>query len=265
VLSALVVPTYQEAENIGPFLRAVRAACPEVEIIVADDNSPDGTGKIAEEVGDELGGVEVLHRPGKEGLGAAYRHGFRHALDRGFDVIVQMDADFSHDPAVVPQLIGAVEAGADVAIGSRYVPGGSAPHWTWFRKALSRYGNEFARIALRLRMRDATSGFRAYTAKIMRDIDIDGTTANGYLFQIETGYRLSVAGARMVERPITFADRRYGVSKMAVVRTMVETQARVTWWGLCMRAPAATGLFRRTSPGRYLASKVRPKGVPSAS
>jgi dolichol-phosphate mannosyltransferase len=264
VRSVLVVPTYQEAENIDAFLRAVHEAVPELEVIVADDNSPDGTGKLAEVAADELGGIEVLHRPQKEGLGAAYRHGFRHALDRGFDVIIQMDADFSHDPAVLPELLAAIESGADVAIGSRYVPGGNVPNWTWFRRALSRYGNEFARWALRLAVRDATSGFRAYTASIMEDIDIDGTTANGYLFQIETGYRLTVADARMVERPITFADRRYGASKMAVVRTMVETQARVTWWGLCMRAPAATGLFRRTPPGRYLASKVRPKGVPIA-
>jgi dolichol-phosphate mannosyltransferase len=265
VRSVLVVPTYQEADNIQPFLRAVREAAPDLEIIVADDNSPDGTGKFAEVVGDELGRIEVLHRPGKEGLGAAYRHGFRHALDRGFEVIVQMDADFSHDPAVLPELLAAVGSGADVAIGSRYVPGGNVPNWTWFRRGLSRYGNEFARWALHLAVRDATSGFRAYTSAIMEDIDIDGTTANGYLFQIETGYRLTVAGARMVERPISFADRKYGLSKMAVVRTMVETQARVTWWGLCMRAPAATGLFRRTPPGRYLASKVRPKGVPAST
>ena len=156
--SVLVVPTYQEAENIQPFLRAVREVVPDLEIIVADDNSPDGTGKYAEVVGDELGGIEVLHRPGKEGLGAAYRHGFRHALDRGFDVIVQMDADFSHDPAVLPELLGAVESGADVAIGSRYVPGGNVPNWTWFRRGLSRYGNEFARWALHLAVRDADLG-----------------------------------------------------------------------------------------------------------
>lgn len=264
--AVLVVPTYQEAPNIGPFLRAVREAAPTVEVIVADDNSPDGTAKLAEEAADELGAVEVLHRPGKAGLGAAYRHGFRHALDRGFDVVVQMDADFSHDPAMLPKLVGAVvDEGADVAIGSRYVPGGQVPNWTWYRRMVSRYGNEFARRALRLAISDATSGFRAYRASILEGIDIDGTTANGYLFQIETGYRLTVARAAMVELPISFSERELGASKMAVVRTMVETQARVTWWGLCMRAPAATGLFRRTPPGRYLASKVRPQGIPAGA
>jgi dolichol-phosphate mannosyltransferase len=265
VRSALVLPTYQESENIGPLLAAVRDVCPDLDVIVADDNSPDGTGKLAEEAGESLGRIEVLHRPGKEGLGAAYRHGFRHALDQGYDVVIQMDADFSHDPAVLPRLIAAVEAGADVAIGSRYVPGGNVPNWTWIRRMLSRYGNEYARFALRLGMRDATSGFRAYTSGILEDIDIDGTTANGYLFQIETGYRLTAAGATITELPISFIDREYGTSKMAVVRTMAETQIRVTWWGLCMRAPAATGLFRRTPPGRYLASKVRPKGVPATN
>jgi dolichol-phosphate mannosyltransferase len=142
------------------------------------------------------------------------------------------------------------------------VPGGQVPNWTWIRRMLSRYGNEYARFALRLGMRDATSGFRAYTSRILEAIDIDGTTANGYLFQIETGYRLTVAKAVTKELPISFIDREYGTSKMAVVRTMAETQLRVTWWGLCMRAPKATGLFRRTPPGRYLASKLRPKGIP---
>ncbi len=262
--SALVLPTYQESENIGPLLSAIRDACPDLAVIVADDNSPDGTGKLAEEAAEELGGIEVLHRPGKHGLGAAYRHGFRYALDQGYDVVIQMDADFSHDPKVLPHLIAALQNGADVAIGSRYVPGGQVPNWTWLRRMLSRYGNEYARFALRLGMRDATSGFRAYTSSILEEIDIDGTTANGYLFQIETGYRLTAAKAVISELPISFIDREYGTSKMAVVRTMAETQIRVTWWGMCMRAPGATSLFRRTPPGRYLASKVRPKGIPVA-
>lgn len=263
--AALVVPTYQEAENIQPFLRTVREACPGLDVIVADDNSPDGTGKLAEEVAEEIGRIEVLHRPGKAGLGAAYRHGFRYAIDQGYEAVCQMDADFSHDPRALPDMLTALENGADAAIGSRYVRGGAVPNWTWFRRCLSRYGNEYARVMLRMSIRDATSGFRAYRAEALDTIDIDGTTANGYLFQIETGYRLCAADLRLTEVPITFEDRLAGSSKMAVVQTMVETQARVTWWGLCLRAPKFTGLFRRTPPGRYLASRVRPQGVPGPS
>ncbi len=262
--SVLVVPTYQEAENVDRLLRAVRAASPELDILIVDDNSPDGTGKIAEAVGDELGRVEVLHRPGKAGLGAAYRHGFRHALDQGYDVVVQMDADFSHDPEVLPVLLDAVAQGADVAVGSRYVPGGSVPNWTWLRRQLSHWGNAYARVMLRLRLQDATTAFRAYRAEVLERIDIDGTTANGYLFQIETAFRLSMAGVTVVEVPITFVDRVAGSSKMAVVRTMAETELRVTWWGLSLRAPRMTRRFRGTGPGRYAESLIRPTGPPRA-
>jgi dolichol-phosphate mannosyltransferase len=265
VHAVLVVPTYQEAENIGPFLRAVRSACPELDVLIVDDNSPDGTGKLADEVAAELGRIEVLHRPGKAGLGAAYRHGFRHALDAGYDVVAQMDADFSHDPEVLPELLDAVARGADVAVGSRYVPGGSVPNWTWARRQLSRWGNSYAHAMLRLRVRDATTAFRVYRASVLEAIDIDGTRANGYLFQIETAYRISAVGARIRERPITFVDRVAGTSKMAVVRTMVETELRVTWWGLSLRAPAASGRFRASAPGRFLESRVRPAGSPPAA
>jgi dolichol-phosphate mannosyltransferase len=264
VSQVLVIPTYQEADNIEELLRAVRRICPDLDVLVADDNSPDGTGKLAEAVAEELGGIEVLHRPGKAGLGAAYRHGFRHALDQGYDVVVQMDADFSHDPAVLPVLLDAVANGADVAVGSRYVPGGSVPNWTWLRRQLSRWGNSYARVMLRLRMQDATTAFRAYRASVLERIDIDGTTANGYLFQIETAFRLSLAGVDVVEVPITFVDRVAGASKMAVVRTMAETELRVTWWGLSLRAPGLTGRFRTTGPGRYAESLIRPTGTPPA-
>ena len=265
VSKVLVVPTYQEADNIERLLRAVRAAEPSLDIMVLDDNSPDGTGAIADEVAEELGRVEVLHRPGKAGLGAAYRHGFRHALDAGYDVVVQMDADFSHDPEVLPRLLAALDDGADVAIGSRYVPGGSVPNWTWFRRKLSRWGNNYARAMLRLRLNDATTAFRAYRADVLEAIDIDGTRANGYLFQIETAFRISCTAARITEIPITFVDRVAGTSKMAVVRTMVDTEVRVTWWGLSMRAPGLSSRFRATGPGRFLESKVRPTGAPPAN
>lgn len=261
--SVLVIPTYQEAGNIVALLTEIRATCPDLEVVVCDDNSPDGTGRLAEQAAAELGGIEVLHRPGKQGLGAAYRHGFRHALQRGFDVIGQMDADFSHDPSVLPQLLAAVDDGADVAVGSRYVPGGSVPNWTWGRRKLSSWGNAYAGWMLRLRLRDATTAFRIYRADVLERIDIDGTTANGYLFQIETAFRLSQhRGLRIVEVPITFVDRVEGSSKMAVVRTMVETELRVTWWGITLRAPGLTGLFRRTPPGRFLESLIRPTPGP---
>lgn len=260
-----MIPTYQEADNIGRLLKVIREQCPELTIIVCDDNSPDGTGKIAEAAAAELGRIQVVHRPDKAGLGAAYRHGFRHALDQGFDLIGQMDADFSHDPSVLPRLIAAVESGVDVAVGSRYVPGGSVPNWTWMRRKLSLWGNAYARAMLRLRIRDATTAFRMYRAGALEVIDIDGTTANGYLFQIETAYRISAhRDLRVTELPITFVDRVDGASKMAVVRTMVETELRVTWWGAALRVPQLTDVVRRTAPGRYLQGRIRPSRPPSA-
>ncbi|MDQ2678583.1 MAG: polyprenol monophosphomannose synthase [Actinomycetota bacterium] len=262
--AALVVPTYQEAENIVPFLRAVREQCPELHILVMDDSSPDGTAALAKDEANSLGGVEVVVRPVKEGLGAAYRHGFRHALAAGYDPVAQMDADFSHRPEVLPSLFDAVAAGADVAVGSRYVPGGSVPNWTYFRRSLSQWGNGYARFMLRLQLRDATTAFRVYTAETLERIDIDGTRANGYLFQIETAFRLSQAGVRIVELPITFLDRVAGASKMAVLRTMVETELRVTWWGVSLRLPGLSERFRSSAPGRFLESKTHPIGPPGS-
>ncbi len=262
--AVLVVPTYQEADNIDRFLRGVRAQCPDLQILIVDDSSPDGTAVIAATVGEEIGGVEVLVRPGKAGLGAAYRHGFRHALDQGFDVVGQMDADFSHDPAVLPGLLNAIAGGSDVAVGSRYVPGGSVPNWTWSRRMLSRWGNWYARVMLRLRFNDATTAFRFYGPGILDLIDIDGTRANGYLFQIETADRISASPATVAELPITFVDRIAGSSKMAVARTMIETELRVTWWGLSLRAPAVSRWFRGSRPGRFLEERMRPAVMPSS-
>ena len=230
----VVTPTYQEAANVERFLRAVRAAAPQVDVLVADDNSPDGTGELAEEAALELGQIEVLHRPGKQGLGNAYRHGFRWGLDEGYEVIVQMDCDFSHDPAMITTLLAAVDDGVDCAIGSRYVPGGSTPGWPWYRRWLSRYGNRYTAAVLRLGIRDATGGFRAYRASTLEAIDIDSTRANGYAFQSEVALRMAQAGLRLEEIPITFVDREFGTSKMSV-RIMVESLARVTWWGVRAR------------------------------
>ncbi|HNI35424.1 MAG TPA: polyprenol monophosphomannose synthase [Microthrixaceae bacterium] len=259
--TALVVPTYQEAGNIERFLKEVRSALPDMTVFVCDDNSPDGTGAIAERIGAELGNIEVVHRHAKEGLGAAYRHGFDHALDAGFDVILQMDVDFSHDPSLLPQFESAIREGFDVAVGSRYVPGGATPDWPLRRRMLSRYGNEYARAALRLGMHDATSGYRGYRADMLRAIHFETTRSNGYGFMIETGYRLTAAGAKVREIPIVFHDRTEGESKMSVP-IMAETMLSVTWWGTCIRAPRLTDRFRATKLGRRLWSFTGPSSSP---
>ena len=237
----VVIPTYQEAENVTDFLGRVREAAPEVDILVADDNSPDGTGKLAEKVGAELGQIQVMHRPSKEGLGAAYRAGFGQGLAEDYDVIVQMDCDFSHDPAVLPDLIAAVTTGgADCAIGSRYVPGGSTPNWPFYRSLLSRYGNRYTAALLQLGIRDATSGFRAYRASTLRRIECGTTRANGYAFQTELAYRMVQEGLVIVEVPITFVDRALGKSKMSA-RIISESMALVTFWGVRSRVSRLTG------------------------
>ncbi len=231
----VVVPTYQEADNIEALLRRVREALPSADVLVVDDNSPDGTADRAEALGADLGQVKVLRRPVKDGLGNAYRAGLGTGLDEGYDALVQIDADFSHDPAVLPELLARLEDGADVAIGSRYVAGGSIPNWPAYRRALSRYGNRYAVALLGLDVRDATAGFRAYRADLLRAIEVTGTRANGYGFLLELSHRGVLCGARAAEVPITFTDRVRGTSKMSV-RTMVESMALVTWWGLRARA-----------------------------
>lgn len=231
-------PTYLEAENIEEFLHRARAAVPDADILVLDDNSPDGTADIAESVAKELGSIEVLRRPSKRGLGNAYRAGFSIGIDRGYDVLVQIDADLSHDPAVLPQLIAAVQGDADLAIGSRYVPGGSVPHWPWHRRMLSRYGNLYTGFMLRTGVNDATAGFRAFTADILRTIDFASTRAKGYGFQIELTYRVKNAGGTIVEVPIEFTDRVRGNSKMSLA-VMAEEMALVSWWGIRDRFQSA--------------------------
>src|ERR1700730_12833921 len=203
----VVTPTYEEATNIEEFLRRVRIAVPDAHVLVVDDNSPDGTGGLAERVAVELGQIDVLHRPAKLGLGNAYRAGFAVGLERGYDRLVQIDADLSHDPAVIPELLRAVDDGADMAIGSRYVPGGAIPNWPWVRRALSRYGNRYAGLVLGLKVRDATSGYRAYRAHSLNTISYAQSRAKGYGFQIETAYRLWRHGGTISEVPIIFTDR----------------------------------------------------------
>jgi glycosyltransferase involved in cell wall biosynthesis len=231
VRTLVVTPTYIEAENITEFLTKLRAAVPDADVLVVDDNSPDGTGDLAEQAAKELGQIEVMHRPGKSGLGVAYRAGFAWGLERGYQVLVQIDADLSHDPAVLPTLLSALDDGADLVIGSRYVPGGSVPHWPMHRRALSRYGNWYTSFALRTGVKDATAGYRAYRADMLQKVRYDTTRAVGYGFQIELAYRVWRAGGRIVEVPITFTDRTRGQSKMSA-RIAAEELLLVTWWGI---------------------------------
>jgi len=244
VRTLIVIPTYEEALNITEVLTRVRAAMPQVDILVVDDNSPDGTADLARAAGTELGQIDVLLRPKKDGLGNAYRHGFREGIDRGYQVLVQMDADLSHDPAALPSLFAALYDGAEAVIGSRYIPGGSVPHWPWYRRALSNYGNRYACIVLGMSVHDATSGFRAYRVDALKAIDVFDTRAQGYGFQIETAYRVSQSGRRLTEVPIIFADRVRGVSKMSL-HVMSEELLLVTWWGIRDRTRALLARFHR--------------------
>lgn len=211
----VVVPTYEEADNIVALCEAVRSSLPDAEILVVDDSSPDGTADRAREAAERLGGIDVIVQAGKGGLGAAYRTGFRAALERGADVCVQMDADLSHDPAALPALVANVELGADLAIGSRYVPGGRTLDWPRQRRTLSRWGNRYAAGVLGLAVNDATAGFRAYSADALRRMDIDTVRADGYGFQVEMTHRLVRIGGRIVEFPITFRERVAGESKLS--------------------------------------------------
>lgn len=236
---AVLVPTYDEAANIGDLLRAIRTHAPKVDVLVIDDASPDGTGEVAEATAAELGQVEVLHRAAKDGLGNAYRAGFANALAEGYDVLVTFDADFSHDPAAIGELLATLDDGYDLVIGSRYVPGGSTPHWPAHRQALSRYGNRYTGWVLRLPVRDITSGFRAYRADTLLAIEYATTRASGYAFMTELAVRIADRGARIGEVPIEFRDRVKGTSKMSW-RIIAESMVRVSWWGLRRRLRAVT-------------------------
>jgi len=210
--ATVCLPTYNERENLEPMLRALGEH--EVDVLVIDDNSPDGTGKLADRLARELDYVEVLHRPRKEGLGPAYLAGFRVALARGAERILEMDCDFSHDPKDVPRLIAATDD-ADLALGSRYVEGGEIPNWGVIRRAISAGGSLYARLILSGPVHDQTAGFRCYRAEVLRAIDLDAIHSKGYAFQIESTYRTLRAGFRVVEVPIRFVDREAGGSKMS--------------------------------------------------
>jgi dolichol-phosphate mannosyltransferase len=213
VRATVCLPTYNERENLEPMVRALGDYG--VDVLVVDDNSPDGTGEIADRMAGELDYVSVLHRPRKEGLGPAYLAAFRQALDAGSELVLEMDCDFSHNPADVPRLVAAAEAGADLVLGSRYVEGGSIGSWGPVRRFVSAGGSWYARVLLGTHLRDLTGGFKCYRRRVLETIDLAAITSKGYAFQIETTYRTLRAGFRVVEVPIHFVDREVGGSKMS--------------------------------------------------
>lgn len=209
------VPTYNERDNLEPIVRAILAADPRVDILVVDDNSPDGTGALADTLAQAEPRVQVLHREEKQGLGRAYLHAFRWALERGYAYVLEMDADFSHDPRHLPTLLDAAEQDADLVLGSRYVEGGGTVNWGRLRKLISRGGSLYARTILGLGVRDLTGGFKCFRRQVLETIDLSAIQSTGYAFQIELTYRAIKAGFRVKEVPITFEDRRVGQSKMS--------------------------------------------------
>jgi dolichol-phosphate mannosyltransferase len=240
VRSVIVLPTYNERENIEVFLRSVRDTGAPVDVLVVDDASPDGTADAARAVAGELGGISVLDRTAKDGLGSAYRDGFERVLTDGYDVIISMDADLSHDPAVVPEMLRLIDGGVDAVIGSRYVCGGGTTDWPVHRRLLSRWGNAYTRAALRLSVHDCTSGYRAYRADALRSIEPTSTQAEGYAFLTELVRRLDRGGHTIAETPIVFRDRERGKSKMSG-RIVVESMWLVTRWGVADRLRRLTG------------------------
>ena len=234
---AVIIPTYNERENIEAIIDRVRTSVPGADVLVVDDNSPDGTGELADKLAAGNSHIHVLHRPGKSGLGAAYIAGFRWALGLGYTVVVQMDADGSHQPEHLPNLLTAL-AHADLVIGSRWVPGGEVVNWPKSRQLLSRAGNMYARLVLRIGIHDATAGYRAYRDTTLRRIRLEEVQSQGYCFQVDLTLRALRGGMAVVEVPITFVERGSGTSKMS--KTIIaEALWRITRWGITPRRGAA--------------------------
>jgi dolichol-phosphate mannosyltransferase len=224
--AVVCLPTYDEAENVGPIVEAILAATPDVDVLVIDDDSPDGTGRLADAIAAREGRVHVLHRAGKEGLGKAYLAGFAWALRRGYDLVLEMDADFSHDPKYLPALLERAK-GADLVLGSRNVPGGGTVNWGLGRRLISRWGSFYARTILGIPVRDLTGGFKCFRRRVLEAIDLGTVECSGYAFQIELTYRAFRKGFRVAEVPIVFVDRRVGQSKMS--RRIVLEALRKVW------------------------------------
>jgi dolichol-phosphate mannosyltransferase len=230
----VIIPTYNESENIARITSRTRNAVPDAHILIADDNSPDGTGKLADEIASADDHVHVMHRLGKEGLGAAYLAGFEWGLNEGYEVLVEMDADGSHQPEQLPLLLAALPD-ADLVLGSRWVKGGEVLNWPKSREVLSRAGNLWTRIALGIQLHDATGGYRAFHRKTLLGLGLDNVASAGYCFQVDLAWRALKAGFRVVEVPITFIEREYGDSKMNQ-RIVVEALVLTTLWGVAHRA-----------------------------
>ncbi|MBV9691369.1 MAG: polyprenol monophosphomannose synthase [Ktedonobacteraceae bacterium] len=212
--TVIIIPTYNEVENLRPLLETTLSHVPGTDILIVDDNSPDGTGQLADQIHEEDPRVHVLHRAGKLGLGTAYIAGFKYAIAHGYDAAFEMDADFSHDPRYLPDFLNAIE-NADLVIGSRYISGGGTPNWSPMRRLISGAGNIFARFMLGMPIHDCTAGFRCYRREVLEGIDLDTIQSQGYAFQVELAYRVMQHGFKIVEIPIIFLDRRVGKSKMS--------------------------------------------------
>ena len=210
----IIIPTYNEIDNVRPLLQEIFLYAPDTDVLIVDDNSPDGTGKLADEIHDEDPRVHVMHRTEKAGLGKAYIAGFKYAIEHGYDAAFEMDADFSHDPRYLPDFLKAIEH-ADLVIGSRYIPGGDTPDWSPLRRFISGGGNIYARFMLGIPVHDCTAGYRCYRRDVLERIDLDSVQSQGYAFQIEMAYRARILGFTIVETPIVFMDRRVGKSKMS--------------------------------------------------
>lgn len=241
----VIVPTYNEVENLPNAVRGIRSHVPDVDILVVDDASPDGTGELADRIAAEDPRVHVLHRSGKEGLGAAYLAGFAWGMERGYDALVEMDADGSHRPEDLPALLSGLDE-ADVVLGSRWVDGGSVVNWPRSREVLSRGGNLYTRIALGVPLRDATGGFRAFRVDALKCLDLHTVASQGYCFQVDLAWRAVQRGFTVREVPITFVERQVGASKMSQA-IVVEALWRVTQWGTAHRLKQARRALRRRS------------------
>jgi dolichol-phosphate mannosyltransferase len=239
----VVVPTFQESASIRSILARIRAALPAADILVVDDNSPDGTAQIVSQLARDDERLAVLVRPDKSGLGRAYLSGFRYALDNGYDYVVEIDADGSHDPAELPRMLELAAAGADLVIGSRWIPGGGVSNWSKTRQAISRAGNRYSRFMLGSRVRDITAGFRVFRAQTLRLLLEEPTSSQGYCFQIEMAWHAERAGLTIREHPITFEERAEGVSKMHL-GIVAEALWRVTVWGVQKRLSPGPGARR---------------------
>lgn len=240
----VIIPTYNESQNIESITNRLRRSVPDADILIADDNSPDGTGKLADRLASEDDHIKVMHRKGKEGLGAAYLAGFHYGLDHGYGVLVQHDADGSHQPEELPKLIQALADGADMVKGSRWVKGGSVVNWPKYREFISKGGSLWTRLWLGIPVRDATGGFNAYRADTLRGISLDEVASAGYCFQIDLVWRAIRGGYKVVEVPIEFVEREFGDSKMSR-NIVVEALIRTTLWGIEYRIGKLTGGVRK--------------------